>query len=81
MKKKGKFSSRKHITLLIRSLGIFMKDYCLDYLKKYTNHCIHFVLLGKYEKIRGRNKTLKPGNTDTFRNYANKYIFTFVLEI
>ena len=81
MDKKGNFSSRKHITLLTKSIEVFMRDYYLNYLEKHTYHRLHFILLGKYEKIKERNEALKPRNIDIYRNYANKCTFTFTLEL
>ena len=46
-KKPGKFSQRKHLTLLKRRLSVFLMEYYLPWLEKYAYHRAHFVLLGK----------------------------------
>jgi hypothetical protein len=80
-KKPGKFSQRKHLTLLKRKLSIFFKEHYLPMLEKYAYHRAHFVLLGKYECGALRKSALEPGDAETTRDYAERLSFEFTQEI
>ena len=80
-KKPGKFSQRKHLTLLKRRVAVFLNEYYLPLLEKYAYHRAHFVLLGKYETGALRKLALKPGDAETTRDYAERLCFEFTQEI
>jgi hypothetical protein len=80
-KKPGKFSQRKHLTLLKRPIKVFFKDHYLPLLEKYAYHRAHFVLLGKYETGASRKSALTPGDAETTRDYAERLSFEFTQEI
>ncbi len=80
-KKPGKFSQRKHLTLLKRKLSIFFKEHYLPMLEKYAYHRAHFVLLGKYECGALRKSAVEPGDAETTRDYAERLSFEFTQEI
>jgi hypothetical protein len=80
-KKPGKFSQRKHLTLLKRRISVFFNDHYLPLLEKYAYHRAHFVLLGKYETGALRKSALTPGDAETTRDYAERLTFEFTQEI
>jgi hypothetical protein len=80
-RKPGKFSERKHLTLLKRRLSVFFTDHYLPLLEKYAYHRAHFVLLGKFETGALRKLALGPGDAETTRDYAERLTFEFTQEI
>jgi hypothetical protein len=80
--KKGRLLTRKYLTLLTRPIGIFMEDFYIPLLKKYTLH-------SAYVRIRSKNgcgrmcfEWFKSKDAvKTIRDYAERLKFEFNNEI
>jgi hypothetical protein len=79
----GKMRERKHLTLLVCPIGIFMKDYYLPALEKDAYHIHHLKFLSKdfcgKDRIDAFRK--RPGDVNTRRDYAERLLAKFNLEI
>jgi hypothetical protein len=77
--KKGKVRTRKHLTLLTRSIGTFMKEYYLKTLEIYAYHLSLVHILSK--KACGEMRRLlfesMPGSVRTIRDYAERLLAIF----
>jgi hypothetical protein len=83
--KKGKIQTRKELTLLCRPIGVFIADFYLVALEKYAYHSPHVKILSKQETQCGSTRMKaflsRPGSIKTIRDYAERLLATFNLEI
>ena len=77
--RKGKVRTRKHLTLLTRSIGAFMKEYYLETLETYAYHLSLVHILSK--KACGEMRHLlfesMPGSVKTIRDYSERLSAVF----
>jgi hypothetical protein len=80
--KEGKVRTRKHLTLLTRSINEFMKNYYLVALERYAYHLPHVRILSKNScgtmRLNWFNET--PGALKTTRDYAERMSAAFNFE-
>jgi hypothetical protein len=81
--KKGKIQTRKHLTLLTRSIGVFMEDFYLPALQKYKYHIAYVIILSKRfcGTMRDSNFKKIPLSVKTRRDYAERLSAVFTLEV
>jgi hypothetical protein len=80
--KEGKVRTRKHLTLLTRSINEFMKNYYLVALERYAYHLPHVRILSKNScgtmRLNWFNET--PGALKTTRAYTERMSAAFNFE-
>jgi hypothetical protein len=81
--KKGKASTRKHLTLLERTISVFLKDFYFVALEKYAYHEPHVKILSKLEcgKMRKNLFETNRGSVKSRRDYAERLSAVFNLEV
>jgi hypothetical protein len=84
VKKLGKVSSRKLLSVMCRPIGTFVANYCLPALERYACHQPHVQILGKQHcgKLRKEQFNKTPGMVKTKRDYgAERLLAKFKVEI
>jgi hypothetical protein len=81
--KKGKIRTRKHLTLLTRPIGRFLKEFYLPALEKYSYHLPHVMILSKVVcgKMRQDAFAKDTGSIKTRRDYAERLSAIFNMEV
>jgi hypothetical protein len=81
--KSGKVRTRKHLCLLVRPIGQFIKDYYLVALERYAYHRPHVLILSKMGCGLKRQMAFESmaGSIKTRRDYAERLSAKFNLEI
>ena len=69
------------MVLLIRTFKEFIEDFYLPTLEKYAYHRPHYIFLSKNMCGLERKKSLKPGDIETTRDYAERLSFELNNEI
>ena len=78
---RGRISQRKEMILMKKSFLDFYDNFYIPMLNKYAYHLPHVILLGKNECSKIRKDSLKVGDIETTRDYAERLSFDFDNEI
>ena len=81
IKSRGRISQRKEMILMKKPFLDFYNNYYIPMLEKYAYHLPHVILLGKNECSKIRKESLKIGDVETIRDYAERLSFDFDNEI
>jgi hypothetical protein len=82
--KKGRVRTRKYLTLLTRPVGIFMQEFYIPLLRKYSLHLAYVRILSKNGCGRMRFDWFRnedPPSVKTIRDYAERLKFEFNNEV
>jgi hypothetical protein len=78
---RGGFYKRKYLTKKKVPFQVFYKEYYLKQLKKYTYHRFLKIILSKSNTEDIRQKRLRPGEVIGSRDYAERLLMKFHMEI